>query len=102
MSRVIKKVSKSLPDEKKESLIGELIEVMEKLGLNVRVERGTFKGGFCLLRERKLFLLNKNLEQDKKINLLLKNIAKIGTEGIFLKPNIRDLIEKEIPEKKLI
>ena len=95
MSRIIKKTVKPVLSEKKEVLIDELVEVLGKLGFSVRIEKGIFKGGFCLLREQKLFLLNKNLEQDKKINILVKNIAGIGVEGIFLKPNIRELVEKE-------
>jgi hypothetical protein len=101
MAKVIKKVSKPVNDEKKEVLIEELVEVLNKLGFSVRTEKGTFKGGFCLLRDQKLFLLNKNLEQDKKINILVKNIAGIGAEGIYLKPSIRELIDKEQDIKNL-
>ena len=85
MAKIIKKKAKPVNDSKKDTLIDELIE-------------GIFKGGFCLLREQKLFLLNKNLDQDKKISILVKNIAGIGIEGIFLKPNIRELVEKETGE----
>ncbi len=102
MSKVIKKTVKPVIDEKKEVLIGELIGVLDKLGYSVRIEKGVFKGGFCLLRKQKLFLLNKNIEQDRKINILVKNIASIGAEGIFLKPNIRELIEKESGTDKLL
>lgn len=95
MSRVIRKNAKAKPDEKKEILIQDLTEVLSKLGYEVRVEKGTFKGGFCLLRDQKIFLLNKNLEQDRKIGILAKNISEIGVEGIYLKPNVRELVEKE-------
>jgi len=101
MSKIIKKTPKPVFDEKKDSLIDELIEIMNKLGLSVRTEKGIFKGGFCLLREQKLFLLNKNLEQDKKINILVKSIASIGVEGIYLKPNIRELVDRESETEKL-
>ena len=102
MANIIKKVSKPVIDVKKEALIDELIEVLDRLGYSVRIEKGIFKGGFCLLREQKLFLLNKNLEQDRKINILVKNIAGIGVEGIFLKPNIRELVDKETEVEKLL
>ncbi len=95
MSRVIRKNAKAKPDEKKEMLIEDLTEVLSKLGYEVRVEKGTFKGGFCLLRDQRIFLLNKNLEQDRKIGILAKNISEIGVEGIYLKPNVRELVEKE-------
>lgn len=102
MSKVIKKSAPIVNEEKKDSLIKELIELLDRLGYSVRVEKGIFKGGFCLLREQKIFLLNRNLEQDKKINILVKNIAGIGVEGLYLKPNIRDLIDKESGSEKLL
>ncbi len=95
MARVIKKNAKPKTDEKKEALIDDLVEVIGKLGFEVRMERGTFKGGFCLLREQKIFLLNKNLEQDKVIGILARNISGMGVEGIYLKPNVRELVDKE-------
>lgn len=93
MKHVIKKAPKIKLDEKKEELIKDLIEVFNKMNYKVRIEKGLFKGGFCLLKEQRLFLLNKNIEQDKKINFLVQNLSLLGTEGIFLKPNIRELIE---------
>ncbi|MEP7146191.1 MAG: hypothetical protein ABI792_04190 [bacterium] len=101
MSKIIKKIAKPVNDEKKDSLINELTGIMNNLGLTVRTEKGIFKGGFCLLREQKLFLLNKNLEQDKKINILVKIIASIGVEGIYLKPSIREMVDNEGASEKL-
>lgn len=95
MASVIKKIPKKNIDEKKEEIIEGLVNVFENLGYEVRIEKGMFKGGFCLLKEKKLFLLNKNLEQDKKISHLAKNLSLIGTEELFLKPNIREIIERE-------
>lgn len=102
MAKLIKKAPKISHDDKKELLIQDLIEVLAKIGFSVRVEKGVFKGGFCLLREQKIFLLNKNLDQDKKINILVKNIAESGTEDIYLKPNIRELVDKETGNEKLL
>ncbi|MBS1515175.1 MAG: hypothetical protein JSS63_09090 [Bacteroidetes bacterium] len=90
---LIKKSPVKKTDEKKDVIINELIEVLTNIGYRVRIEKGAFKGGFCLLREEKVFLLKKDLEQDRKINILAKNIGDIGVEDMFLKPNIRELIE---------
>lgn len=90
---LIKKSAVKKTDEKKDVTINELIELLGNMGYRVRIEKGTFKGGFCLLREEKIFLLKKDLEQDKKISVLAKNIADIGVENIFVKPNLRELIE---------
>jgi hypothetical protein len=102
LAKLIKKTPKTLHDDKKEILIQELIEVLGTLGFSVRIEKGIFKGGFCLLREQKIFLLNKNLEQDKKINILVKNIAEAGAEEVYLKPNIRELVDRETGKEKLL
>jgi len=102
LAKLIKKSSKPVYDDKKELLIQDLIEVLEKLDFTVRVEKGVFKGGFCLLREQKVFLLNKNLEQEKKISILVKNIAESDSDNIFLKPNIRELVEREKGNEKLL
>ncbi len=96
---LIKKQAVKKTDEKKDVTINELIELLNNMGYRVRVEKGTFKGGFCLLREEKIFLLKKDLEQDKKISILASNIAEIGVEDIFIKPNIRVLIENASAEE---
>jgi len=93
MARVIRKQPVKQLDEKKEALILEIIEIYNSIDYKVRIEKGLFKGGFCLLKEKKLFLLNRNLDQDKKINFLLKNLAELDTENIFIKPNIREMMD---------
>lgn len=95
MSKVIKKAVVKQVDEKQELIIDELIEVFKNIGYDVRIEKGSFKGGFCLLREQKLFLLNKNIEPAKKIGFLAKNLSELGIEDIFVKPEIREIIERE-------
>ena len=95
MARVIRKQHQKPLDEKKELLIQELIELINQTGYEVRIEKGSFKGGFCLVRESKVLLINKNLEQDKKINFLLKNLSEIGTDEIFIKPNIREMLDNQ-------
>ena len=91
---IIKKAIVKKPDEKKDRIIEELTNVFKDMGYSVRIEKGAFKGGFCLLKEEKVFLLNRNIEQDRKINILAKNISVLGSDDIFLKPNIRELVDK--------
>jgi len=95
MSKVIKKNQPKQIDDKQELIVQELTDVFNHIGYTVRIEKGLFKGGFCLLREQKLFLLNKNIETPKKISILAKNLSELEIDGIFIKPNIRELIERE-------
>lgn len=96
MSRIIKKPPTKKPDEKIELQISELIELLNELGYSVRIEKGNFKGGFCILRSQKLFLLNKNLDPSKKLTALAKGIAELENETIFIKPELREIIVKSI------
>ena len=96
MARVIRKQPHKQIDEKKEQLINELLEIFDKIGYKVRIEKGNFKGGFCLLREEKTLLLNKTLEQDKKISFLLRTIAALEIDDIYIKPHIREMIENQL------
>lgn len=95
MARVIRKIPVKPPDEKKEALIKEVIEIYGQIGYKVRTEKGSFKGGFCLLREQRILLLNRNLEQNKKIEFLLKNLSELNTENVYIKPAIRDLMDNQ-------
>jgi hypothetical protein len=95
MSKVIKKSQVKQVDEKQELLIKELIDVFNQIGYTVRIEKGLFKGGFCLLREQKLFLLNRNIEPAKKISFLARSLSELEVDSIYLKPNIREVIDKE-------
>ncbi len=93
MGRIIRKIKEKKTDEKKDALIKELISLYEQLEFTVRIEKGYFKDGFCLLRNQKILLLNKNLDQDKKIKFLIQNLSELPIENIFIKPGIRELIE---------
>lgn len=96
MSKVIKKTPIKKADEKIEIQINELIELLNELGYSVRIEKGNFKGGFCILKSQKLFLLNKNLDQSKKLTALARGISTLENETIFIKPELREIIEKAI------
>jgi len=95
LARVIRKIPIKPPDEKKEALIKEITEIYEQIGYKVRTEKGSFKGGFCLLREQRILLLNRNLEQNKKLGFLLKNLSELNTENVYIKPAIRDLMDNQ-------
>jgi len=44
-----------------EEIIQELRSVANQLGASVRFEKGDFKGGYCLLKESKVVVINKML-----------------------------------------
>ena len=82
-------------DPQLKQTLNELEEVVEKLGYKVRYEKGNFEGGYCLLKESHLFVINSRKELERKIAIVAKNLKELGIDDIFVKPQIREVIERE-------
>jgi hypothetical protein len=81
---------------KHEALIEELHEVASQLGVAIRYERGDFEGGYCILRDQKLLLVNRRLLPARKASVLAIAMHEIGLDDMYLKPAVREYIEDEI------
>jgi hypothetical protein len=79
-----------------EELFEELKSVASELGIRVRFETGDFDGGYCLLREEKMLVLNRRSTVPKKIRTLALGLTDYGLNGLFVKPNVREAIEDEL------
>jgi len=74
---------------KAEEVIEELQDVARQIGVTVRFEKGDFEGGFCVLREQRLVLVNRRLTPTRKASLLALALQNIGLDTVFFKPAIR-------------
>ena len=81
---------------KHEILIQELQDVATQLGVTIRFERGDFEGGYCILRDQKILLVNRRLFPARKASVLAMAMHEIGLEDMYLKPAVREYIEDEI------
>jgi len=81
---------------KHEILIQELQDVATQLGVTIRFERGDFEGGYCILRDQKILLVNRRLFPARKASVLAIAMHEIGLEDMYLKPAVREYIEDEI------
>lgn len=84
-------------DMRDDQLFQELKNLAEKL--DVTVAEHSFKNagiavksGFCLVKDRKHCILDKNLRLAKKIRILVKTLAGMPHEDIFVVPAIRELL----------
>jgi len=82
-----------------EEIIQELRSVANQLGASVRFEKGDFKGGYCLLKESKVVVINKNANLQRKAMILSAALKELGVDEIYLNPKIRELID-EMSEAK--
>jgi hypothetical protein len=79
-----------------EQLLRELEDLAEKSGISLRMEKGEFDGGFCVLKEERIIVVNKRLALQKKNSVLAQALAEVGIEEVYLKPAVREYIEDEL------
>ncbi len=81
---------------KHEQIIEELQQVATQMGVLIRYEKGDFEGGYCILKEKKMLLVNRRLMPSRKASVLAVALQEIGLENVFLKPAVREYIEDEV------
>jgi hypothetical protein len=77
-----------------EELIKELRGIASQLGAEVRFEKGDFKGGYCLLKENKVIIINKMANLQKKVMILSMALKELGIDQIYLTPRMREIIDE--------
>ncbi|GEM_PF-191944 len=91
---------------KAEKLLLELEEILENMGYTVRKERGSFKGGYCLLEGEKIIMLNKNQPADYLVGVITRFIYEdehdIALDDIYVKPAVRKLLSERIKATRAI
>ena len=87
-------------DPGQKQILHELEDVVQRLDYTMRYEKGNFEGGYCLVKESKLFVINSRYEVERRISIIARNLKELGVDGIFVKPGIREIIEKETASGK--
>ena len=77
-----------------ESILQDLKALAVEMGAKVRFERGDFKGGYCLLQESKVIVINKLSSLQKKVAILSSALKQLGAEDLYLPPKIREIIDE--------
>ncbi|MGQ9819423.1 MAG: hypothetical protein ACUVQ1_05810 [Candidatus Kapaibacteriales bacterium] len=73
----------------------ELTELAISLGYTIRRDNGNFRGGACILNKEKIIVLNKNFPLEYQANILSNAIYQ-EIQSKFIKPELRERIEKEV------
>lgn len=82
------------------AVITELEELASQLSLKVRYEKGDFEGGFCILKEERLLVINKKLPDARRASALAQALGTFDLENVFLKPSLRRYIEDEVVRQR--
>ena len=66
--------------------------LLESQGYKIRFEKGNFKSGYCIIKNKKVVIINKYFTIEGKINALLEIINSINiSEDKCLNDNLRTL-----------
>lgn len=77
-----------------EETLQELKALVGQLGATLRFEKGNFKGGYCILHDSKVIVINKMANLQRKVIILSAALKELGVDKIYLSPKIREIIEE--------
>ncbi|MFZ0455238.1 MAG: hypothetical protein WCE54_18910 [Ignavibacteriaceae bacterium] len=77
-----------------EEIIQDLKNLASQMGAEVRFEKGDFKGGYCILKESKVIVINKMANLQRKVMILSMALKELGIDKIYLTPKLREIIDE--------
>ena len=77
-----------------EDLIQDLKALASQLGATVRFEKGDFKGGYCILKDSKVIVINKMANLQRKAFILSMALKELGVDDVYINPKLREVIEE--------
>ncbi|MBI5325957.1 MAG: hypothetical protein HZB41_11915 [Ignavibacteriae bacterium] len=80
---------------KLKEIFDELINVAQDAGITVKKEKGNFRGGYCVINGKEMIVLNKSTTLETMSSLVAKSLAERAVDNVYIKPVVRDFIEKE-------
>ncbi|NQW29910.1 MAG: hypothetical protein HQ472_05300 [Ignavibacteria bacterium] len=80
---------------KPDKILEELYALAKSLGYSVHREPGAFKGGACIVREQKHIIINKSMPLEASSVILARALCQLDVEGMFIKPAVREIIDRE-------
>lgn len=88
-----------IKEKELEDLLNDLKSLALQMGAKVRFEKGDFKGGYCILKENKVIVLNKISNLQRKVLTLAAALKELGLDDIYISPKLREFID-EMDETK--
>ena len=76
-----------------EHIVQALQEAAGQLGLEVRWEKGNFRGGRCRVGDREVVVLNKRHPPEVHLSILAESLHDFPVDTIFMRPAVREAME---------
>jgi hypothetical protein len=78
---------------KTESVVEALKETAARIGIAVRSERGSFRGGRCVVDGVEVIVVNRLHVPELQLAVLAESLRPEDVEGVFMKPAVRRALE---------
>ncbi len=75
------------------TILDELEDAAERLGVEVRTEKGNFRGGRCIVGGEELIMLNTRHQPETQLVVMAEALRDAPLDTIYLKPAVRDALE---------
>lgn len=79
---------------KEEEILSGLEKLLESLQIELRYEKGDFSGGYCVLKEKPMMIVQSNLNVAQKIRVLARELTQMDLQNIFIVPALREVLEE--------
>jgi hypothetical protein len=79
---------------KPSEILGHLESLIENISVELRYEKGDFKGGLCRVNDQKILIVNSNLTDDEKIKVVATELNQLDLDNIYVLPAIREVIDE--------
>ena len=80
---------------KPEKIVDELEDVLTRMGVRVRREKGNFKGGWCIINDEQCLVINKRHSPEIQLSIVAECMRALPHESVYLKPSVRDALEEQ-------
>ena len=84
---------------KPDKIFEALVAISEALGIKIIQEKGNFKGGYCLLEQKKMIVINKLKPVEQRVRALAQAYSRWDISELYMKPAVREIIEAEAKEQ---
>ena len=84
---------------KDESILSQLEELAESLGVKIRYEQfkkegAFFPGGLCRVKGESILIINSKASMEDKIETLAKALTDFDLSNVYMRPALRDFLSK--------
>jgi len=90
------------PPMKTDRIVRELEQAARQLGVRVRREKGSFKGGYCIRNGEQILMLNRQHPPEIHVAVLSDALRELPVDTVYLTPAVREAMENAWRQKALM